>query len=75
MRTEIVNGRKIVCGHIYPLSELKVGQRWAQADGANREVTIREIIDDQVIYGEHGSDRSYEKDYFSFQCRYCKVVE
>lgn len=75
MRTEILNGRKIVCGHIYPLNELKVGQCWAQADGADRVVEIRQIMNEWIHYGEHGSDRTYEKDYFSFQCRYCLVVE
>ena len=75
MRIETLNGRKIVCGHTYPLNELSVGQVWAQADGADRTVTIREIIGDYVLYGSHGEDRTYEKDYFSFQCRYFKVVE
>lgn len=75
MRIETLNDRKIVCGHIFPLSELKVGQKWAQADGTDRVVEIREIVGDWVQYGEHGNDRTYEKDYFSFQCRFCKVVE
>ncbi len=80
MRIETVNGRNLVCGHIYPKNELKVGQHWAQADGADRIVEIRELItysdgDIGVIYGEHGNDRSYEKESFSFQCRYCLIVE
>lgn len=75
MRIETINGRKIVCGHVFPLNELKVGQKWAQADGSDRVVEIREIIGDYVLYGDHGNDRTYEKDCFSFQCRFCKVVE
>lgn len=80
MRIEVVNGRKLVCGHIYKKNELQVGQMWAQADGANRVVYIRAIKtytdgDVTVEYGEHASDRTYEKDSFSFQCRYCLVVE
>jgi hypothetical protein len=75
MRTEILNGRKIVCGHIYPLNELKVGQRWAQADGADRVVEIRTIDGEWVQYGEHATDTTYEKDWFSFQTRYCLIVE
>lgn len=75
MRIEIVNGRKLVCGHIYPLNELKVGQRWAQADGSDRVVEIREIQGEWVQYGEHANDRTLEKDWFNFQCRYCLVVE
>lgn len=75
MRIEVVNGRKIVCGHTYPLGELEIGQKWAPADGSDRVVEIRKIIDEWVQYGEHANDRTYEKDWFSFQCRYCRIVE
>lgn len=80
MRIEVEHGRKIVCGHIYPKDELKVGQRWAQADGTNRVVVIRSLETDSggnvwVQYGNHGEDRTYEKDWFNFQCRYCLIVE
>lgn len=75
MRIETVRGRKIVCGHIYPKEELKVGQRWAQADGADRVVYIRAIEDDDILYGEHGNDTTYSKDWFNFQCRFCLIVE
>ena len=75
MRIETVRGRKIVCGHIYPKEELKVGQRWAQADGADRVVVIRAIEDDQILYGDHGNDTTYGKDWFNFQCRFCLIVE
>ena len=75
MRTEIVNGRKLVCGHIYPLKELKVGTKWAPADGGDRVVEIRGVEGEWIMYGEYGNDRTYEKDHFSFQCRYCLIVE
>lgn len=75
MRIETINGRKLVCGHIYKKDELAVGQRWAQADGANRVVEIRSIDGDWIQYGEYGNDRTYEKDWFNFQSRYCLVVE
>ena len=75
MRIETVHGRKLVCGHIYKQNELAVGQRWAQADGADRVVEIRSIDGEWIQYGEYGNDRTFEKDWFSFQCRYCKVVE
>jgi len=71
----VVNGRKLVCGHIYPLNELRVGTRWASADGTNRVVEIRGIDGEWVQYGEYGNDRTHEKDHFSFQCRYCLIVE
>ena len=75
MRTEIVNGRKLVCGHIYPLNELKVGTQWAPADGSDRVVEIRDIDGEWITYGEYGNDCTYEKDHFSFQCRYCLIVK
>lgn len=79
MRTEIINGRKLVCGHILNASELKVGQQWSPADGSDRVVVIRALEpygkagEVAVLYGEHGNDRTYDKDSFSFQCRYCLI--
>ena len=80
MRVEMINGRNLLCGGVVPKAELKVGQKWAPADGADRVVIIRELIsyedgDINVIYGDHANDTSYEKDSFSFQCRYCLIVE
>jgi hypothetical protein len=74
MRVENINGRNLMCGYIYPLVELAVGQEWAQADGVDRVVTIREIEGSTIRYGDHASDTLYEKDQFSFQTRYCRVV-
>lgn len=75
MRIETVRGRKLVCGHVYPKDELKVGQRWAFADGSDGVVVIRAIEEDWVLYGYHGNDTTYQKDWFNFQCRYCLIVE
>lgn len=74
MRIETVNGRKLVCGHIFPANELEVGQVWAPADGTDRVVTITKIDGDSIYYNEPQFGDSY-KDAFSFQCRYCKVVD
>lgn len=75
MRFEIVNGRKLLCGHIFKLEELEVGSKWAQADGSNRVVQIRNIEEDRVQYGDYGCDTTYEKDYFDFQRQFCLVVK
>ena len=75
MRIETINGRKVVCSHIYPIDELNVGQEWAQADGTDRVVVITKIENGQVYYVDNKSDTVYDKDWFSFQCRYCKVVQ
>jgi hypothetical protein len=75
MRIVEVNGRKVVCEYIYPLAELAVGQQWAQADGSDRVVTIREIEGSVIRYGDHANDTLYEKDNFEFQTRYLRVVD
>lgn len=80
MRVETINGRNLLCAGILPKTELAVGQKWAPADGTDSVVVIRELIsyedgDVNVIYGNHANDSSYEKDSFSFQCRYCLIVE
>lgn len=80
MRVETVNSHKVVCGHIFPKDKLKVGQRWTPADGADRVVEIRSLETDKggtvwVQYGVHAEDRTYETDWFNFQCRFCLIVE
>lgn len=79
METEIINGHKAVVRHIFKKEELEVGSRWTAADGSKGIIVIRNIEPQgelwQVQYGYHGSDTTYEKDHFSFQCRYCKIVE
>lgn len=74
MRVELLNGRHILCGHILPLEKLKVGQVWASLSGT---VTIVVIEDDWIVYEweEGGRKVRHEKDCFSFQCRYCLVLD
>ncbi len=77
MRIETVNGRNLVCGHFFPASELASGQRWAPADGSNREVKIVTVDGEWVEYEwqDNGERKTHQKLAFAFQCRYCKVVE
>lgn len=80
METEIINGHKVVVRHIFKKEELEVGSRWTPADGSiGGIVVIRDIVKTDglwlVRYGYYGSVRTYEKDHFSFQSRYCKIVE
>lgn len=77
-RVETVRGRHLLCGGIIPVSALKVGQRWAQADGTDHEVEIVKIVDGWVTYTWETSDgvtESHEKLSFPFQCRYCLVLD
>ena len=75
MRIENVNGRKLVCGHIFPANEIEVGQRWAPADGSAREVEIVMVTEEYVYYRGITTGEEYRKDAFGFQCRYCKIVD
>lgn len=74
MELEIINGNNCVVRHIYPLEEIKVGQRWQAADGSHRIVTIVKIDGRDVHYVD-AAGKVLEKDHFNFQCRYCLIVE
>jgi hypothetical protein len=74
MRIEIVNGRNLVCGHIFPANEVQVGQRWAPADGSDCEVEIVGVDEFRVHHRDTETGEEYTKDAFGFQCRYCKIV-
>lgn len=42
-RTEIVNGRHLLCGGVLSTDVVKIGQVWAPADGTNRAVKVTSI--------------------------------
>ena len=77
MRVETHFGNNIVCGHIYPFAEIKVGSRWQSSGG--RMVTVVKVDNNDVYYEWKcpvtGAVESHDKDYFSFQCRYCLILE
>lgn len=73
METEVINGRTLVVRHTFPLAELQVGSHWAPADGSDREVEITNTRGEWVEYSDaNGVIR--DRDWFSFQCRYCLVL-
>jgi hypothetical protein len=74
MRIEVVNGRKLVCEHIFPASEVKIGQIWTPADGADREGVIT-AVDEHDVYYTDSKFGDFHNDAFGFQCRYCNVVD
>ena len=75
MRVEKHNGKNIVCGHIFPASEIKINQLWQGSSGAT--VTISDIKDDWIKYVwlENGKYMEHEKTSFAFQSRYCLVID
>lgn len=65
-------GNQIVCGHIYPFDEIEVGSKWISSCG-NR-VTVTKVEEDEIYYDQlHG--QPHHKSSFSFQCRYCLILE
>ena len=77
-RVDRLHSKYILCGGIVPVSFLKRGQRWAQADGTDREVEIVNIVDGWVTYTwevKDGQTESHEKLSFPFQCRYSLVLD
>jgi hypothetical protein len=81
MQIELINGHNVICDHILKPSELVVGSRWLSMIGTGRIVVIRDLEqygnvgEVSVHFGEYGLDRTYEKDSYSFQCRYLLIKE
>lgn len=74
MRVEKVNDRYLLCGVILPDSWIKEGQKWAPADGGNYENTVLSVKNGWVTYAGD-LQPEHTKDCFSFQCRYCLVID
>lgn len=75
MNYKNVNGRRLVCGHVFKRCEIKPGQQWAQADGTDRVVTVHSNDNGNILYTDCTSARTYENDWFNFQCRYCLISD
>lgn len=74
MRVEVdSSGNRIVCGHIYPLSEIRVGSRWVGSTGG--KVTVTKVDEKGWIHYDQTNGPPHQKDSFSFQCRYCLILE
>ena len=73
MRIENSNGLNILCGGILPLAMLEVGQQWVGVSSRN-PVTIVAIDDNWITYESDTQPRN-KKDSFSFQTRYCLVLD
>lgn len=75
-RVETINGRHLLCGGIIPGDMVTPGQRWAAADGSDREVTVVAGGDSVVyVWTEAGQERTHTKLNFSFQTRYCLILD
>ena len=86
--TEIIDGRKAVVRHFFKPHEIKVGSRWARADGSKGYVTVDKVkvypASDheenhwyEIYYSweKQGQKATHHKESFAFQCRYCLIIE
>ena len=80
--TEITNGHKHIVRHFFKAHEIQVGSRWIGSSGGIVTVEGLNTYGDtdpwiEVVYSwdENGVKRTNDKDVFSFQCRYCLIVE
>lgn len=74
--TEIINGRKAIVRTKLPKEEIKVGQKWIAACCMDYVVEIVKLDEDGWVYYKNDfEDTIYDKDHFSFQTRYCLIVQ
>jgi hypothetical protein len=79
-------GHTFIVGHIFPGQSIQAGSRWISS--SNNIVTVDKVVsypasdhEDQNWYHVHysweenGERKTHEKDSFSFQCRYCLLVD
>lgn len=76
LRINTIHGRHLLCGGMLPVNSVKAGQIWAAADGSDRTVMIEsggEWVDYSWV--ENGRPRIHTMMNFTFQCRYCLVLD
>ncbi len=83
--TEIINEHTAVVRHFFKPHEIQVGSRWARADGSKGYVTVEGFnyygsvnpYEWDVVYSweEDGVKKTWQKEMFIFQCRYCLIIE
>lgn len=50
--------------------DIKSGQIWEPCDGTERDVVILSSSSQEIVYTSPSTREIYDKDPFSFQCRY-----
>ena len=80
--TEIIDGRRAIVRHFFKAHEIQVGSRWIGSSGGIVTVEGFNTYGDtdpwiEVVYSWelNGEKYTHQKDAFSFQCRYCLIVE
>ena len=80
--TEIIKGHTAVVRHFFKAHEIQVGSRWigssggiVTVEGLNTYGSTNPWIEVVYSWEKDGEKFTHEKDAFSFQCRYCLIVE
>jgi hypothetical protein len=80
--TKVTNGYKHIVGHFFKPNEIQVGSRWIGVSGSIVTVEGINLYGStnpwyEVVYSwfENGEKKTNDKDVFSFQCRYCLVID
>lgn len=75
-RYENIHGLCILAGHTFAAADLPEQSLWIPADGTLRRIRLDsiDVPRQEVKYTDLGNGRSFERDSFGFQCRYCLVV-
>jgi len=68
-------GEWVICGEVFPAEFICPGQLWQGSSGS--VVIVESVRDNWVVYSwiERGAKVVHSKDCFSFQCRYCLIVD
>lgn len=79
---EVTKGHKHIVRHFFKAHEIQVDSRWIGVCG--HIVTVEGINSYgsespwyEIVYSweENGVKQTHDKDLFSFQCRYCLIVQ
>ena len=75
METEVHSGKTIVVRHKFAADEIEVGSKWMSSGGS--VVTIFENDGEWITYQweESTGTKYHTKDSFSFQTRYCLIID
>lgn len=80
--TETRNGHKFIVGHFFKAHEIEVGSRWISSsggivtvEGLNSYGSTDPLFEVVYSWEENGEKKTHDKDVFSFQCRYCLIVD
>lgn len=76
MRLEEHYGHVVVCGHIFAEQEIQAGQLWQGSSG--HIVTMVDVDERGVVtykWEEASGPKTWYKDSFAFQCRYCLITD